>query len=155
MTMADGTLVRLQVRRRFDAPPERVFDAWLDPATASRWLFATADGRMVRAEVDPRVGGAYNFTDRRDGVDVEHVGEYLEIDRPRRLAFTFAVPLYSTIVTRVTLDIAPSGDGSELTLTHEGVLPEYAGRTEEGWGRILETLESSLLAPAAEEGGPA
>jgi uncharacterized protein YndB with AHSA1/START domain len=142
--MATETLVSLQVTRRFDASPERVFDAWLDPERASRWLFATATGRMVRVEIDPRVGGPFNFTDRRDGEDVEHVGEYLAIDRPSRLVFTFGVPKYSPVMTRVTVDIVPIEGGCDLTLTHEGVLPEYASRTEAGWGRLLDTLATTL-----------
>ncbi len=133
----------LSVSRRFDASAERVFDAWLDPEKASKWLFATPTGRMVRAEVDARVGGSFTFV-RRDGDDVEHVGEYLEIDRPRRLVFTFAVPRFSPVFTRVSVDIVPLGAGCELTLTHEGVPPEWADRTREGWTMILAGLAGSL-----------
>jgi uncharacterized protein YndB with AHSA1/START domain len=128
------------VTRRFAAPPEPVFDAWLDPGEARRFLFATPTATMVRAEIDARVGGRFTFTDRRDGHDVDHVGEYLEIDRSRRLAFTFAVPAYSAEYTTVTLDIAPAGSGCELTLTHEGVLPDYVDQTKAGWGMILDRL---------------
>ena len=128
------------VTHRFSASAERVFDAWLDPAKAGRFLFATPQGRMVRAEIDARVGGSFVFTDRRDGEDIEHKGQYLEIDRPRRLVFTFAVPKFSAEVTRVTIDITPQDSGCELTLTHEGVLPDYAERTRSGWKMILETL---------------
>ncbi len=99
---------------------------------------------MVRAEIDPRVGGAFCFVDRRDGEDVEHTGIYLEIDRPRRLVFTFSVPKYSAAVTRVTIEIVPLGTGCELTLTHDGVLPEYVSRTESGWTGILEGLASAV-----------
>lgn len=95
---------------------------------------------MVRAEIDARVGGKFVFTDRRDGVDVEHTGEYLEIERPRRLVFTFAVPQFSAESTRVSIDIVPLETGCELTLTHEGVLPDYVTRTEAGWGMILDNL---------------
>jgi uncharacterized protein YndB with AHSA1/START domain len=136
--------VSVRVTRHFDAPPERVFDAWLDPATAGMWLFATATGRMVRAEIDSRVGGAFTFVDRRDGEDVGHTGEYLELVRPRRIAFTFSVPKNSTQVDRVTVDIAPAGAGSVLTLTHERVDPEHADRTESGWARMLGHLASIL-----------
>jgi uncharacterized protein YndB with AHSA1/START domain len=73
-------------------------------------------------------------------VDVIHTGKYLEIDRPRRLVFTFAVPTYSSVVTRVTIEIVPLDSGCELTLTHEGVPPEYAERNVEGWSRIIAGL---------------
>jgi len=143
--MAGESLVTLRVTRRFTATPERVFDAWLDPNTAGKWLFATPTGVMVRVEIDARSGGKFVFV-RRDGEDVEHVGEYLEIDRPRRLVFTFAVPKYSSVVTRVAIDIAPTETGCELTLTHDGVLPEWASRTESGWTMILDGLGRTLSA---------
>jgi uncharacterized protein YndB with AHSA1/START domain len=135
----------VRAAHRYDAPPERVFDAWLDPAIAGRFLFATPTGRMIRAEIDPRVGGAFTFTDRRpDMGDVEHVGRYVEIDRPRRLVFDFAVPAYEPTLTRITLDFAPSGAGTELTLTHEGVFEAYVTQTEHGWGMILDGLGRAL-----------
>jgi uncharacterized protein YndB with AHSA1/START domain len=149
MTQPSTTKATATVRatHRYDAPPERVFDAWLDPKIAGRFLFATPTGQMVKAEIDPRVGGRFNFTDRRpDMGDVEHVGSYIEIDRPRRLVFDFAVPKYDPTLTRVTIDIAPAGAGSELTLTHEGVFEEYAKQTEGGWAMILGGLEKALAA---------
>jgi uncharacterized protein YndB with AHSA1/START domain len=142
--MTAPTLVTVRLSHRFGAAPERVFDAWLDPIKARKFLFATPIGQMVTAETDPRVGGRFTFTDRREGVDVVHTGEYLEIDRPRRLAFTFVVPLYSTLVTTVTIDIVPTADGCELTLTHEGILPEYETRTPEGWKMIFAGLAATL-----------
>jgi uncharacterized protein YndB with AHSA1/START domain len=133
------------VRRRYQATPERVFDAWLTPEKARRFAFATPDGEMVRAEIDPRVGGRFNFTDRRpDMGDVEHVGEYEVIDRPRRLVFTFAVPKYDPSYTRVTLEFAAVDGGCEVTLTHRGVPPEYAEQTPKGWEMILANLQAVL-----------
>ena len=76
-TTADG---KIRITRRFNASIERVFDAWLDPEKAGKWLFATPTGKMVRVEIDPRVGGSFNIT-RRESEDIEHVGTYLEIDR--------------------------------------------------------------------------
>jgi uncharacterized protein YndB with AHSA1/START domain len=139
--MSDQATTTIRVKHRFTTSPERVFDAWLDPEKALRFLFASATGQMVRAETDPRVGGRFTFTDRRDGEDVIHTGEYLEIDRPRRLVFTFSVPKYSSVVTQVTIEIVPlDSGGCELTLTHEGVLPEHAERGMEGWSGILAGL---------------
>jgi uncharacterized protein YndB with AHSA1/START domain len=138
MTVATSPAVR--VVRRFDASAERVFDAWLDPAKAGDWLFATASGQMVRVEIDARVGGRFVFVNRRNGEDVEHMGEYLELDRAKRLVFGFSVPKYSPIYTRVAIDIVPTGSGCELTLVHEGVLAEYQAPTQNGWQTILDML---------------
>ncbi len=134
----------IQITRRFEVSMERVFDAWIDPDKARRWLFATPTGEMVRVDIDARVGGSFTITDRRDGEDVEHVGEYLEVDRPRRLVFTFAVPKYSKVFTRVTIDLKPLPSGCELTLTHEGVLPEWLEPSRQGWGMLLESLAGML-----------
>jgi uncharacterized protein YndB with AHSA1/START domain len=141
----------VRVTRRFDASAERVFDAWLDPKTAGRWLFATPTGQMVRVEIDARIGGRFILVDRRDGEDVEHRGEYLDIDRPRRLVFIFGVPKYSAETTRVCIDIVPRETGCELTLTHEGVLPEYADRTKGGWTEILGRLAADLAQGSANQ----
>ena len=136
-----ATTATVRVTRRIAASPERAFDAWLDPATAGQFLFATPTGTMIRVEIDARVGGRFNFTDRRPEMgDVEHVGEYLELDRPRRLVFSFAVPKFSDQRSTVALDFRPDGAGCEVTLTHEGVLEDYAQRTEQGWGMILGRL---------------
>ncbi|HEX4079625.1 MAG TPA: SRPBCC domain-containing protein [Rhizomicrobium sp.] len=141
--MSQTPKVSLKLSRRFEATPERVFDAWLDPKTAGKWLFATATGEMVRVEIDAREGGRFTIV-RREADAIEHVGEYLEIDRPRRFAFTFAVPQLSDEITRVTIEIIPAGQGCELTLTHEGVLPDWAERTQAGWGMILDGLRQSV-----------
>jgi uncharacterized protein YndB with AHSA1/START domain len=134
--------VVIRVTRRFDFPAERVFDAWLDVDKARKFLFATSTGVMVRAEIDARVGGAFNFTDRRDGEDAEHFGEYLEIDRPRRLVFTFHTERGSADLSRVTVEIVPAGSGCALTLTHEldRKWADYKHRTQAGWTTILESL---------------
>jgi uncharacterized protein YndB with AHSA1/START domain len=142
--MSASKTVTVKVSRRFKASPERVFDAWLDPAMARKFLFATPTGQVVKAEIDARVGGRFLIVDRRDGEDVGHEGEYLEIDRPRRLRFTFGVPKYSKEHSRVSIDIAALDGGCELTLTHEGVLAEYADKTPEGWDMIFDGLAKLL-----------
>jgi uncharacterized protein YndB with AHSA1/START domain len=136
----------VRVTHRFRAPAERVFDAWLDPAMASRFLFATPTGQMVRTDIDPRVGGTFVITERRDGEDAEHTGEYLEIDRPRRLVFTFLVPKHSRTPARVEIDIVPLEGGCELTLT-QTMPAEFAGytdRSREGWTHIVRGLAAVL-----------
>jgi uncharacterized protein YndB with AHSA1/START domain len=142
--MTVAPLVTVVVARRFSASAERVFDAWLDPGKAARFLFAAPTGQMVRAEIDARVGGSFTFVDRRNGEDIEHLGEYVEIVRPRRLVFIFWVPRFGKETSRVSIDIMPVGGGCELTLTHEQVPPEYATRSEAGWNEIIDGLVRTL-----------
>ena len=138
-------MAELSVTHTYAHPPETVFDAWLDPKVARRFLFATPEGEMVKAEVDPKVGGRFEFVDRRPEMgDVSHVGEYREIDRPRRLAFTFAVPQYDPAETLVTLTFQPVEGGTMVTLSHTDVLPEWRDRTVQGWTMILEALGQAL-----------
>lgn len=144
--MAEHPAPPLSVRYRLERPPAVVFDAWLDPAVASRWLFTTPDGHNVRCEIDPRPGGAFVITDRRAGEDIEHRGVYLEIERPRRLVFTFSVPKFSSEETTVVLDVTPAGTGSDLALAHRGVPPEWADKTEQGWRDLLARLHEVLRA---------
>jgi len=142
MTTKPNVVVR--VVRRYDAPSERVFDAWLDPSTARRFLFGIPTGEIVRAEIEPRVGGTFHIVDRRDGIDIDHAGTYLEIDRPRHLRFEYSAGGADT--SRVSADIAPSGAGSELTLAHE-LHPDWADfglRAEEAWKKMLERLAVAL-----------
>lgn len=134
----------LQLHRNFAFPPERVFDAWLDPAIACRFLFVSPTGQIVRTEIDPRQGGKFVIVRRDSGMDIEHVGEYLVIDRARRLVFTFGVPRFSAQITTVTIDIEAAANGCRLTLTQEGVPQEWAERTQEGWGNILASLEETI-----------
>ena len=143
--MDDPSRPVVRVARRFSASPERVFDAFLDPAVAGRFLFATDTGEMVRVNIDARVGGRFVITERRAGEDVEHTGEYLEIDRPRRLVFTFGVLKYDPRYDRVTIEIAPADDGCELTLTQ--VMQDYAAwgpQTQQGWTKIIDHLARVL-----------
>src|SRR5262245_48047209 len=135
----------LTVSHRYEAAPEAVFDAWLDPKIARRFLFATPGGEMIVCEIDARVGGRFTLTDRRpDMGDVAHMGEYLEIDRPRRLVFTFGVPQFDPAYTTVALDIRPEGKGCVLTLTHTDVGEEWKDGTIDGWTKILASLEPAL-----------
>ncbi len=143
--MADAP-IRIQVTRRFDASPERLFDAWLDLEMVKRFMFSPETGTLLRAEMDPRVGGRYVLTDRRADGDVQHEGEYLLIDRPRRLVFTFGIPAFSPDLDVITIEIVPEGSGALLTLTAE-MKPEwaqYAERTQLGWATIVERLAVAL-----------
>jgi uncharacterized protein YndB with AHSA1/START domain len=141
--MSTTATATVQVSRQLPAPPERVYDAWLDPGQAGRWLFRTPQGTLARCEIDARVGGHFRIDERRGDDIAEHHGEYVELDRPRRLAFDFWTS-FSDERTRVTVAIDPDGEGSLLTLTHEGVWDGWQDKTRQGWTMILDGLEKAL-----------
>ncbi|HEX2076299.1 MAG TPA: SRPBCC family protein [Longimicrobium sp.] len=142
--MTTNAPVSVRVTRRYAASAERVFDAWLDPALIGRWMFGPAlrDEEVLRIQVDARVGGGFSFLVRRDGQEIDHVGTYREIDRPRLLVFTWGIEGESRDESQVVIEIAPLESGCQLTLTHEmdPKWAEYAARTEAGWTRMLEAL---------------
>jgi len=135
------------VNRSFKVSPERVFDAWLDTEAIGKWMFGPAvrNEEALRMRLDARVGGTFSFVVRRQGEEIEHVGEYLEISRPRRLMFTWGVSSTADR-SRVTIDIVPKKAGSELTLTHElhPAWADYADRTKEAWTKMLASLNDAF-----------
>ena len=134
----------IRITRRFAAPPEDVFDAWLEPEIAGQWLFATASRPMTHVEIDARVEGAFRFAEQRDGEVLEYTGEYIEIVPHRRLAFTLSMEDHWYVVTRVMVEIAALKTGCELTLVHEDVPSHYADYTEARWTGILYGLAVTL-----------
>jgi uncharacterized protein YndB with AHSA1/START domain len=141
----DKVLVR--VTHRFDASAERVYDAFLDPGRASKFMFATATGQIVRCDIEPRVGGTFTIVDRRNGEDVVHAGTYLALERPRRIVFTLSVEKYSKDTDTVTIEITARRHGCEVTLSHE-MKPAYApfqDRARDGWSGILDVAAELLV----------
>jgi uncharacterized protein YndB with AHSA1/START domain len=138
--------VDIRITQRFDAPADHVFNAWLDPRFAGRWLFATATRPVPRVKIDARAGGSFRFEDRRYGKAVVQAGRYLEIARPRRIAFTLSgsrKPARNG-AAHVSIEIAPIGKGCELTLLHQRVRPDEADRIEGRWAGMLYGLATML-----------
>ncbi len=139
------TLQTLRLTRRFAAAPERLFDAWTDPRLAAGWLFTTPVSEAHRVEIDLRVGGRWEIVDRRGGVDYRAIGEYLEIERPQRLVFTFGMPQFSDAFTTVVVEIDPDGDGAVMTLTQDGLAADAVAALEQGWGDMFDALAAGPL----------
>ena len=88
--MAPTAPIQLTMTRRFNAPPAAVFDAWTNPEVLRRWFAAGPDAECAEAVVDLRPGGAYRLAMKVPTGDVYVcIGEYVEIDRPKRLVFTW------------------------------------------------------------------
>jgi uncharacterized protein YndB with AHSA1/START domain len=137
-------LVAARVSRRFHYPPERVFDAWIDPKIACHWLFTSPMSETHDTKLDPRIGGKWTIIDRRGGIDYTAIGEYLEIERPHRLVFSFSMPQFSPEFGRVIVEIVPEGEGCILTLTQESVPETDEAGIVEGWNLMFKGLTAVL-----------
>lgn len=128
---------------RIEAPPHEVFPFFTDPAKMIVW-------KAVEATLDPRPGGIFwiNVTGR----DIAR-GEYVEIDPPRRVVFTFGWESESSTEppgsTTVEITLVPDGEGTLLRLVHSGVPDEVRAGSTEGWDHYL-----PRLVVAAEGGEP-
>lgn len=140
------TVDAVEVEVRIAASPETVFDFFVDPKLMIQWM-----GRAV--EADPRSGGILRC-DIRDETVVR--GEYVEVDRPRRVVFTWGWegdgPSIDPGESTVEVLLAPDGDGTHLRLVHSG-LPtvDSAERHGHGWRHYLGRLAK---AATGEDPGP-
>ncbi len=138
--MTDDHAVR--VKREIRAPAEVLFDAWLDPASLGTWL-RPSGVRETRAETDPREGGTFRIVMIDDEAAVVHSGTYLEIDRPRRLVFTWSSPVTGHRDTVVTVTFRTT-DEADVTVVeiHQVGLPDEPAQTSHrgGWSTALELL---------------
>jgi uncharacterized protein YndB with AHSA1/START domain len=137
----------LELSRFLPAPPDRVFAALARPVDVARWwgprLFTTPD-----IELDLRVGGRFRFTMQPPDGDRFHLsGEFLEIDPPSRLAYTFRwdEPAPDDRETVVTLTLDVVGEGTRLTLRQgEFATEERLALHRNGWTDSLDKLFALL-----------
>ena len=144
--------VKAKASHRFAATPERVYDAWLDPAKLRVWMKAALQemgiaGDIRRLEVEARVGGKFFFSDMRDAGEARAWGVYRVLDRPRKIEFTWIVDeSLENEVSVVTITIAPDGAGCVATIEHEigAAWAAYVEKTEAGWSRMLRAIDAML-----------
>lgn len=136
----------VEVRRVLPAPVPEVFLWWTEPALIARWM---APVGTAEAEVDLRVGGSLRIVMKDGDVEIEHRGEYLEVDSPHRLVFTWH-SRYTGGGSLVTVSLLPSGEHATLLSITHSRLPEGAVESHQGgWSLMLERLagEISLATP--------
>ena len=146
MTIPDQPGDALVVRRILPVSREQVFAAWLDPASLAQWMRPGAVSRAT-VEVDPRVGGKFRIVMHRErgaGGDVEHWGEYLAIEPPTRLSFTWISVHTDLRPSVVTIELAERGIATELTLTHRRLPANQVDAHRKGWTEIVRKLGATL-----------
>ncbi len=118
MTIGTEQDLSLEISRRFEAPPEQVFDAWLGKAW-EQWL-PPRGARCTVGAMEPRPGGRYDVTMAMiDGRNIAISGIYREVVRPKKLVFTWLAD-YNAQETLITVTFRPDGTGTQMTLRQDG-----------------------------------
>jgi uncharacterized protein YndB with AHSA1/START domain len=134
----------LVLRRIIAAPRERVFQAWLDAKSLVQWM-RPAGMTDAMAEVDARVGGTFRIVMIEGAKRYVHTGEYLAIDPPRRLEFTWISDATDHQSTVVTIEFLERDPGTELVLTHRRLPPKQVESHRGGWTDIFQLLEQRFV----------
>jgi len=132
----------IEIHRRLPAPIREVFRWWTDPELLREWMTPVG---TVEADVDLRVGGRLRIVMKGEGRVIEHTGEYLEIEPPHRLVFTWVSPYTGNVPSVITVELHAAGDSlTDLRLVHSR-LPDDAARWHRGgWDAMLDRLGGRL-----------
>jgi len=126
-----------------------VFQWWTRAELMREWMTPFGE---AEATVDLRIGGSFRIVMRSGETEIDHHGEFVEIDAPRRIVFTWISPYTGPEPSLVTVELEPDGeDATQLRMVHSG-LPSGVGTShQDGWGTMLERLAVGLSRPATEE----
>jgi uncharacterized protein YndB with AHSA1/START domain len=141
-----GEEAPIRLERLLSAPVEEVFDAMTDPARMVDWF--SPIGR-AEVEADPVVGGRLHVVMVEGDVRIEHDGEFLDVRRPSRLAFTWRSRYTGARTTVVTVELSDEDGKTRLVLEHDQLPVDARASHEGGWGAILDRL-ATIVATSRE-----
>jgi len=139
----------ITITRVFDAPRERVWQEWTEPAPFADWFGgAHAEVPLSTVSMDVRPGGSWRATmfagpERRE---IEWKGEYREVVEPERLVFTLSDQPDDDAFELVTVVLTDLGDGRTEMLFEQrgGLSPEQYERAGKGWSSFFDRIEERL-----------
>jgi uncharacterized protein YndB with AHSA1/START domain len=131
----------LTITRRIKAAPAKVFDALTKPEELALW-FGMGEPKDKEIHIDPRVGGAYHFGfPGQNGDRNDVMGVFKEVSPVDRLVFSWHWKSTPERESQVTVELAPDGEGTLLTLLHEHFYDEAARDNHQmGWTYGLDQL---------------
>ena len=138
--MTDG----FTITRTFAAPRELVYDAFITPEHFSQWFGTAAiPVPLETLHMDVRVGGKWTaIMHLPDGTTKDWEGEYTELDRPSRLAFTLTDQIGEDPGEPVTVDLREVEGGTEMTFwqANHGFSDEQVEMVKQGYGAFFDEL---------------
>jgi uncharacterized protein YndB with AHSA1/START domain len=132
----------ITVARTIPASAEKVFDLWMNPKSPGGPWFGAE-----RVIWNPTVDGLFYIAVKHEGRVWPHYGRFVEIDRPRKVEYTWVSEATKGVESIVTFTLEPRGEQTQVTLRHSGVPDDEMGRQhKDGWTWILSSLAEALSA---------
>jgi uncharacterized protein YndB with AHSA1/START domain len=129
----------IRIERVFDAPRDKVFSLYTDPALIPEW-WGPRDQTTIVDEMDVRAGGSWRFISRGpDGSESAFRGAYREVTPPERLVQTFEWEPMAGHVSVETATFDDLGDGRTKVTT-----VSVFDTTEERDGMLASGMERGL-----------
>ncbi|GBF41546.1 hypothetical protein LPTSP2_08230 [Leptospira ellinghausenii] len=144
----------IKLEREINADLNRIFQAWLNADHLSRWFLSGENISIESVFIDPRPGGKFTINMSLDGKIFPHTGEYITIEEPHKLVFTWcshATDNRETLVTVTLKDISKKTSDTNVTanqprtlvtLVHEKLISDIEIKNHNhGWTNVLEALD--------------
>lgn len=126
--------IEVKVERVIPAPPDEVFDGWLDAkCPGTPW---SVGAKLI---LDPKVDGLFYWLFINEaGVEKPHYGRFTIVDRPSKVQYTWMSLHTRGLESLVTVNFAKQGEETLMTLRHENLPDDEYGRGhEKGWGHLM------------------
>lgn len=144
MTTKAADKTSLEIKRFINAPRDRVYAAWTDPAQLKQW-FGPENVQTNEFVADARVGGKYRWDlVNQEGEEMSAFGEYRELVPGKKIVFTWKWDddeNWEEHNSVVTVELSDRDGGTDVRLVHEK-LPSEESRDShtEGWNSVLDKL---------------
>jgi uncharacterized protein YndB with AHSA1/START domain len=135
-----------RVQRVLPAPPDVVYDEWLDPKALSEWM-CPKPARCLNVELEPRLGGTLRFDIEDEGEEFFVIGKFTVLEPPHRLSFSWHCSTWGDpdLESVVAIELEEIGDVQTLLTLEHSLLPfDLLEQHERGWVAIAAQLDEVL-----------
>lgn len=139
----------ISLSRTLAAPAEKIFDRWLIPTFVGSWMFGSHIGneKVVDLQNEVRPGGSYSYLIKRNGKEFLQDGEYLKIDRPKRLSFSWRESAKKNAhksKINLSLDTQDGKTKLRISMQIDQTLELYGDEIKQQWSERIKVLAAQV-----------